>query len=440
MFGQVKMNQNFISTTDSENEISLYKCYFCQQNIDRYEIEEHFATIHKFESFEHICEVCDKAFDTQTNLIKHIENVHNHAKKQPGLVKMTSFEDGKSKFLEFITNNFESENDALKLLDLINENLEELRLLIQENLKNHKDTKNQATDNEATIDDQVHSNIKNNGYENRAEKISTPSNCESEFEEAEIVEKASNDLINQKELLSNNWIDNRMNDQQNTFKVEPKIELEEFPNDFNVSNQHEMDLKSLLDYALESENEIENSDISISNEKFKNYDDEKFLCISCQKSFSCNRTLKRHVTMIHEIKKQHKCDVCDKLFYGLTILNRHLSRNHNGSKDAAKDYQCKFSKCGKSFSDPYQMKQHIKTVHHKDESKHKCDTCGECFSGIRKLKTHFDRIHSNVAKDFQCHICGNDFDYENDLQKHIKRVHADIRVRLVMYPGTRNPA
>ena len=120
MFGQVKMNQNF--TTDSENEISLYNCYFCKQNIDRYEIEEHFATFHKFESFEHICEVCNKAFGAQNNLIKHIESVHNNAKKSG--VKMNSFEDGKSKFLEFMTN-FESENDALKLLDLINENLEQ---------------------------------------------------------------------------------------------------------------------------------------------------------------------------------------------------------------------------------------------------------------------------------------------------------------------------
>ena len=58
-----------------EEKTSLYKCYFCKLNIGRTEIEEHFETIHMFESSDHICNLCDKKFDTQNELMKHIESV-----------------------------------------------------------------------------------------------------------------------------------------------------------------------------------------------------------------------------------------------------------------------------------------------------------------------------------------------------------------------------
>ena len=61
---------------------NLYKCHFCQQNIDVYGIGKHFAMFHKFRhSFEsqYICEFCDDVveFHLQTNLFQHIQNTHN---------------------------------------------------------------------------------------------------------------------------------------------------------------------------------------------------------------------------------------------------------------------------------------------------------------------------------------------------------------------------
>ena len=65
-----------------KEENRLYKCHFCQENIDLYGIEKHFASFHKFRhSFEsqYICEFCDdvEEFDSQTNLFQHIQNTHN---------------------------------------------------------------------------------------------------------------------------------------------------------------------------------------------------------------------------------------------------------------------------------------------------------------------------------------------------------------------------
>ena len=57
------MKSNMIDSNHKE-ENSFYKCHFCQQNIDLYGIEKHFATFHQFRnsnSFqnEYICEFCD---------------------------------------------------------------------------------------------------------------------------------------------------------------------------------------------------------------------------------------------------------------------------------------------------------------------------------------------------------------------------------------------
>ena len=65
-----------------KKENGLYKCHFCQENIDVYGIEKHFATFHKFKNSvesEYVCEFCDdfEEFNSQTNLFHHIQNTHN---------------------------------------------------------------------------------------------------------------------------------------------------------------------------------------------------------------------------------------------------------------------------------------------------------------------------------------------------------------------------
>ena len=51
---------------------NFYKCYFCKENIDRYNIEEHFKTVHMFNSLDYICQCCGEMFDTQNDLIRHV--------------------------------------------------------------------------------------------------------------------------------------------------------------------------------------------------------------------------------------------------------------------------------------------------------------------------------------------------------------------------------
>ena len=88
-----------------EEKNSLYNCHFCQQNIEVYGIEKHFATFHKFRSSiesEYVCEFCDdfEDFDSQTNLFHHIQNTHNLLNDQSEeIANIDTLEEGKSRFL-----------------------------------------------------------------------------------------------------------------------------------------------------------------------------------------------------------------------------------------------------------------------------------------------------------------------------------------------------
>ena len=79
------------------------------------------------------------------------------------------------------------------------------------------------------------------------------------------------------------------------------------------------------------------------------------------------------------------CAACGKTFSRATYLKKHIHIVHEGHKD----HKCK--SCGKSFSESSTLKRHIDTVHegHKD---HKCESCGKSFSGAQYLKQH---IHTN---------------------------------------------
>ena len=104
-----------INIDQKDDKNSLYKCHFCQQNIDVYGIEQHFATFHKFRnSFEseYVCEFCDdfEEFQSQTNLFHHIQNSHNLINEEEIRSNVDTLEEGKSRFLQLIVN-FKSEKD-----------------------------------------------------------------------------------------------------------------------------------------------------------------------------------------------------------------------------------------------------------------------------------------------------------------------------------------
>ena len=72
--------------------------------------------------------------------------------------------------------------------------------------------------------------------------------------------------------------------------------------------------------------------------------------------------LKKHI----KIKKNHKCDSCEKSLSQAGAVKKHFNAFHNGLKD------------------------------------HKCDACEKTFSQARNLKTHINVIHNGQKDHLYC--------------------------------------
>ena len=80
-------------------------------------------------------------------------------------------------------------------------------------------------------------------------------------------------------------------------------------------------------------------------------------CHECEKSFSRNSSLKRHIETMHKGSKTFICAVCDKPFSQKCHLTQHIETIHEGKRP----HQCNI--CGKSFSQKHHLNTHVATVH-----------------------------------------------------------------------------
>ena len=83
------------------------------------------------------------------------------------------------------------------------------------------------------------------------------------------------------------------------------------------------------------------------------------------------------------------CEYCGKVYCRKYVLKIHM-RTHTGFKPL----RCKV--CDKSFSDPSNMKKHVK-LHETDDTVHRCRHCGRNFVRYRGLLNHIKSKHSEHA-------------------------------------------
>ena len=60
--------------------------------------------------------------------------------------------------------------------------------------------------------------------------------------------------------------------------------------------------------------------------------DNSLTCDICDSSFKSKKSLKRHITSVHEGKKSFKCDLCGTSFTRKPSLNIHVASVHEGKK------------------------------------------------------------------------------------------------------------
>ncbi|KAL3859643.1 hypothetical protein ACJMK2_009857, partial [Sinanodonta woodiana] len=147
-----------------------------------------------------------------------------------------------------------------------------------------------------------------------------------------------------------------------------------------------------------------------------------FNCPHCEKVFTCERYLRRHLPT-HGTEGQFKCDVCQKAF-----KTEHYLKMHHFIHSGEKPFACEI--CGAAFNRKDKLKRHD-AIHNK-KIRYKCPFkaitgCSKEFNRPDKLKAHI--ISHSGVKPFVCPDCGKGFARRPHLQEHIKAHRAEFKFK-----------
>lgn len=124
-----------------------------------------------------------------------------------------------------------------------------------------------------------------------------------------------------------------------------------------------------------------------------------FYCRDCNLSLPTLTEYSEHREVSHSGQTVFFCNNCPVKMSDSEKFKTHLW-THDKSR-----YSC--SKCGRSSSDKFEIKRHIRWVHLKAGTSFKCGTCGKVFLRKRSLTTHMT-VHMTV-KPFQCDQCDKSY-------------------------------
>lgn len=136
-------------------------------------------------------------------------------------------------------------------------------------------------------------------------------------------------------------------------------------------------------------------------------------CHICGMKFSDFAIKQRHVSQVHDGRREYKCNACDSVLCSVAGLRRHVNRVHLMERR----FPCGL--CDKAFFAKAQLDNHM--ISHTGERNFKCDFCNKKFSRKKTLKEHI-RIHLNDRR-FKCQLCGLGFVQNCSLKGHMKSKH-----------------
>ena len=139
---------------------------------------------------------------------------------------------------------------------------------------------------------------------------------------------------------------------------------------------------------------------------------KSFACEHCNKTYSCQKNLKRHA-ITHMGERPFPCGECEKSFTQRAYLTEHL-RIHSGEKP----FTCKH--CDKRFAAKNNCRAHEKKIHKNKSYKCGFEGCNKNFDSEEKCNNH-KKSHERVKCTYES--CGKDFADNGNLKKHVLRTH-----------------
>ncbi|XP_068096698.1 zinc finger protein 664-like isoform X2 [Hyperolius riggenbachi] len=114
-----------------------------------------------------------------------------------------------------------------------------------------------------------------------------------------------------------------------------------------------------------------------------------------------------HQKIAQATNKPFQCNICEKYFKTLGILNVHI-KTHSG----VRPHQC--TECGRGFRDNWNLKVHQKI--HTGETAYKCSVCEKGFIQYATYMKH-QRVHTG-EKPYSCCYCNKRFTNSSNLLRH----------------------
>ena len=174
---------------------------------------------------------------------------------------------------------------------------------------------------------------------------------------------------------------------------------------------------------------------------------KEFECKDCEKSFARKDKLAEHVEAVHQKKQKYLCSKCGKGFYHKFNMTRHVitCKNRGKNKEPRECPECdrvftfqselkrhvevvhlkvkrhKCEHCSKGFSQKCMLEDHVNAVHLK-KREHQCQDCGNSFARLSQLNRHVSAVHL-LEKQHECPECDKSFARRDRLKSHVMAVH-----------------